>query len=92
MGIKTSQVVKGAYYETPTGQLRRIDKLSTDKNKRRRVHYSAKSIKLKNLPFVPQATKANPALDTTFARKCERRLSATEETNLRKKGVILQNE
>ena len=85
MPISLSELAVGRYYITATKQLRRIDKLTKDQKKRTRVHYSSKSARLINPGFWGAATKKNPALATTFARACEKRLTAAEVADLRRR-------
>ncbi|MGB6677673.1 MAG: hypothetical protein WBE44_13350 [Terriglobales bacterium] len=92
MPIPSSQIAVCGYYITDTDQLRKIDEITKDAKKRQRISYSAKSAKYKNRAFVAMGTKANPALETTFANACSKRLSASEIATLRNKGVLLPGE
>lgn len=92
MPIPRSQVTSGGYYETNTGQLRRINSIKKDKTGRDRVLYSTKSIFKKVIKFAPAATKKEPALATTFAKACKRKLNNHEVTKLRQNGIILSGE
>jgi hypothetical protein len=92
MPIPINQIKKGRYYATGSGQLRRVDRITRDKNNRKRVQYSSKSIRIRGRSFSPAGTIANPALEETFAKACAKRLSAGEVKKLRKNGILLTGE
>lgn len=94
MPIDISQIAVGTYFVTPgpKPQLRKVTGTHLDTQGRIRVNYLAKSAQIPRRAFAPAATRANPALATTFATACDRALSQKDVAALRKANILLVGE
>ena len=94
MPITTNQIRVGGYYSAgkKCDQLRKVTAIKKDSKKRNGVIYVSKSINIRNRPFSPAATLANPALEQTFAKACCKGLTSSDIAGLRKSGILLVGE
>jgi len=92
MSVQDSEVQAGAFFVTPTEQLRKVTQIETDAQSRVRVHYLSKSAKIAGREFNFGHTKANPPLIENFISDCDHVLSTAEVSQLRQSNVILSNE
>lgn len=68
--VVKSEVSSKYIYMTDSRQLRRVTEVFIDHEGRNRVHYKAKSSKMKGQPFTIPYYHNNPPLESTFIKAC----------------------
>ncbi|MGD9661674.1 MAG: hypothetical protein AB7U63_10405 [Porticoccaceae bacterium] len=92
MPIAEHEVVSGGYYITEGQQLRKVIELRQDEQGRTRIVYMVKSDLIPQKTFGYTATLANPALLSTFANACTKRLDAAAIRQRRLDLILLEGE